>query len=284
MMNFVAPGFFQLFHFWVLFSIYFFFRFVTQKRVAAPTQKFLFVFSQLLFDIPHHFVALAWYKRSKRAAAKHSQRQWAQPRAKRATSGAASVGGPGIPIQSCINCTKSKSNEIISEIRDKKSRAIAYNIYVYIQYLIMHNFSAAGLPQRRQGRRWLQATAPTATPTPTRLRLWMCLCECALLILIALRMGAPGLTEGSIMTVPLLLCIITRIGLAGERGEGTQGWAMMMGRRVLIIRFDNIMIVLLSELYRLYLEQFQIVKWRRWTGAERQRKSKKKRQQGSTKV
>lgn len=47
-----------------------------------------------------------------------------------------------------------------------------------------------------------------------------------------------------------------------ERRRGAQGWAMMMGRRVLIIRFDNIMIVLLSELYRLYLVQFQIVKWR----------------------
>lgn len=102
----------------------------------------------------------------------------------------------------------------------------SHSIYMYIriQYLIMHNFSAAGLPQRRQGRRWLQATAPTATPTPTRLRLWMCLCECALLILIALRMGAQGLTEGSIMTVPLLLCIIMRIGRGGERGHRVGQW------------------------------------------------------------
>lgn len=131
------PGFFQLFHFWVLFSIFrfIFFQVCHPKTRCSPHTEIsfcIFVFSQLLFDIPHHFVALAWYKRSKRAAAKHSQRQWAQTRAKRAASGAASVGGPGIPIQSCINCTKSKSNEIISEIRDKKSRAIAYIcIFVY---------------------------------------------------------------------------------------------------------------------------------------------------------
>lgn len=121
------PGFFSAIPF--LGFVFDFFQVCHPKTRCSPHTEIslcIFVFSQLLFDIPHLFVALAWYKRSKRTAAKHSQRQWARLRAKRPTSGAASVGGPGIPIQSCINCTKSKSNEIISEIRDKTTRAIVY--------------------------------------------------------------------------------------------------------------------------------------------------------------
>lgn len=56
--------------------------------------------------------------------------------------------------------------------------------------------------------------------------------------------------------------------------------AVMMGGRVLIIRFDNIMIALVLNLYRLYLvigictigaTIWGIVKWVRHTGAERAR-------------
>lgn len=185
------PGFFSAIPF--LGFVFDFFQVCHPKTRCSPHTEIslcIFVFSQLLFDIPHLFVALAWYKRSKRTAAKHSQRQWATE-GQETHEWSCECRWPWDPNPELYKLykIKIKRNYKWNTRQDDQSHSI------YIQYLIMHNFSAAGLPQRRQGRRWLQATAPTAAST--RLRLWMCLCECTLLILIALRMGAQGLTKGA---------------------------------------------------------------------------------------
>lgn len=126
------PGFFSVFSVFV-----FDFQFVTQKRVAAPTHRnFFLYFSHLLFDIPHLFVALALgYKRSKRSRQSATMspvegRQGGRERERETCA----RGDPqaemalGIPSP---ESPKSKSNEIMSEIRDELGRCALFIQGIY---------------------------------------------------------------------------------------------------------------------------------------------------------